>query len=350
MERDSDLTWRILLTLGTILVVDVVLVAVVAYLLAPWLSAVQVAVARALGLEGTSPYAWAAVVVLPVAVAFVWAQLRYTRHELLAEVDASVPEGDEYADVEGRLQRLAAQADVTPPRLAVAETDVPNSFAVGRLTDATVVVSTGLLEALDDDELDAVLAHELAHVRNRDALVMTLASFVPALVSDEYSAFGSLSLGPVFWVGLLVVGYLLGAAFVDQPLFTVGYTVSFAFLAAVSVLLGGVFLGVAGAVVLLVGRHLSTYREFVADRSGAILAGDPAAMVTALTKLDEEVGAPTVDKRRQYAGVEGLCFLPHGFSDDGSAGDADEFTVETRSHPSTAQRIERLRAVEREFA
>ncbi|MFD1645861.1 M48 family metalloprotease [Haloarchaeobius litoreus] len=348
MERDPDLTWRILLALLTILVVDVVLVAAAAYLVAPWLAPLRVAVADAVGLSGTSPLVWGAVVVLPVSLAFGWAQLRYSRRGLLDEVDAPLESGDEYPDVQGRLQRLAVGAGMATPSLAVAQTDVPNSFAVGGVTDDTVVVSTGLLDALVEDELDAVLAHELTHLRNRDAFVLTLASFVPALISDDFSPFGSRTTSTAVWVGLVGLAYFLCAPFLAATPFTLGYTVSFVFALLVTVVLGGIFLGIAGAVVLGLSQHLSTYREYVADRSGAMLAGQPAAMATALRTLDRSVETPTADKRSRYAGVAGLCFLPHGFSTDDEPADEGQFTVETRSHPGTEQRIARLQQLERE--
>ncbi|WP_267643657.1 M48 family metalloprotease [Haloarchaeobius amylolyticus] len=346
MERDSDLTARILLTLALILVADLALVSVAAYILSPWLAYPQAALASALGVEA-SPLVWGAVVVLPVLAVFVWAQFRYSRRELLAEVDAQPVSPAEYPDLHARLQRLATQADMQKPALAIADTSVPNSFAVGGLRNATVVVSTGLLNELDDDQLDAVLGHELAHVRNRDAAVMTLASFVPALVSDDFSVFGTRSLGYLFWGTVLVVLYGLSAAFIDAPFLSVGYTVSFVMMLVLSAVLGGIALGVVGAMVLGLSQNLSQYREYVADRSGALLAGNPAALASALQTLDEGVATPTQD-RRQYAGVEGLCLLPYGFSDEDPAAEG-EFTVETRSHPPTAQRIERLQALQREL-
>ncbi|WP_435365566.1 M48 family metalloprotease [Haloarchaeobius sp. DYHT-AS-18] len=347
MERDSDLTARILLTLALILVADLALVSAVAYLLSPWLAYPQAALASALGIEGASSLAWGAVVVLPVLVAFVWAQFRYSRRELLAEADARPVSADEYPALHARLQRLATQADMQPPSLAVADTSVPNSFAIGGFRNATIVVSTGLLDALDDDQLDAVLGHELAHVRNRDATVMTLASFVPALVSDDFSLFGTRSLGYLFWGAVLVVLYGLSAAFIDAPILSAEYTISFVMMLVLSAVLGGIVLGVVGAMVLGLSRNLSQYREYVADRSGALLAGNPAALATALQTLDESVATPTTD-RRQYAGVEGLCLLPYGFTDGDPASDG-EFTVETRSHPPTEKRIERLQALQREL-
>ncbi|WP_435362027.1 M48 family metallopeptidase [Haloarchaeobius sp. DFWS5] len=348
MERDSALTSRILLMLALILAVDVVLVAAGAYLLAPWLAYPQAVVAGALGVEGASPLAWGAAVVLPVLVVFVWAQLRYSRYELLAEVDAKTVDADSHPELVGRVQRLATQASMQTPTVAVADTDVPNSFAVGGLTNATIVVSEGLLDRLDTDELDAVLGHELAHVRNRDATVMTLASFVPAVISDDFDLFGSRSFGYLFWGGVLFALYLLSSAFIDATPFTLGYTVSFAGMLVISVVLGGILLGAIGALLLSLSQHLSRYREYVADRSGAVLSGNPAALASALQTLDESAATPTQDARHHYKGIEGLCLLPYGFAEqvDENPG---EFTVETRSHPPTAKRIERLQQLEREM-
>ncbi|GGN86819.1 M48 family metalloprotease [Haloarcula pellucida] len=336
------LTRRILLTLSLLLAVDVAVVATVAYLLTPWLSPVRDAVAAALPVG--SGVAWWVAVVSPALVAFVWAQLRYTRAQTLAEADAREVSREEYPDLHDRVQRLCQQADMTMPTLAVAERDVPNSFAVGTLGSATVVVSAGLLATLDGDELDAVLAHELMHVSNRDATVMTLANFLPALTNGEYGPLDDLLPGTrgsrllVAAVGL-AVAYVLSARFLDAPFGSVSFTVGFLVVFGLTVVLGGVLLGVFTAPVVVLARSLSRAREFAADRSAAKLTGNPSALVGALQTLDADATpTPETDKRRAYDGVRGLCFLPYGFEDSGE----DEFHVETRSHPPTADRIERL--------
>ncbi|MBV0923303.1 M48 family metalloprotease [Halomicroarcula limicola] len=346
----GTLNRRILTTLLLLLAIDVAVVATVASLLTPWLTPLRDAVDAVLP-GGPGP-AWWLAVVAPALAAFVWAQLRYTRAQTLAAADAREVNRAEYPDLFERVQRLCQQADMSMPTVAVADSDVPNSFAVGTVGSATVVVSEGLLAALSGDELDAVLAHELMHVKNRDAAVMTLASFLPALTNGEYGPIddalpGSRGSRLVFGALAFVGAYLLSARFVEAPFGSLAFTLSVAFLFGLTVVLGGVLLGVFTAPVVVLGRSLSREREFAADRSAAKLTGNPSALVAALETLDgDATPTPETDKRRAYDGVRGLCFLPYGFEDDPAT---DEFRVETRSHPPTEARIERLGDVLREL-
>lgn len=345
------LTRRILRTLALLLAVDTAVVATAAVLLTPWLVPVREAVAAQLPFGSASTrIAWWLAILLPALAAFVWAQLRYTKAQTMAEVDACVVDSAAYPDLHERVQRLAQLADLTPPEIAVADTDVPNSFAIGTLSSATIIVSEGLLSTLDGDELDAVLAHELMHVANRDATVMTLASFLPSLTNGEYDPLDDLlpgGSGSRYALGLFGLGiaYVFSARVLDAPFGSLSFTVGFLFLFGFTVLFGGVALGVFTAPVVVLGRSLSRAREFAADRSAAQLTGDPAALVGALETLDDDVtDRPDADKRSAYAGVRGLCLLPHGFD---TVESADSLYLETRSHPPTAERIERLQSVAR---
>ncbi|WP_254280233.1 M48 family metalloprotease [Haloarcula marina] len=346
----GTLTRRILFTLSLLLAVDLAVVLTVAALLTPWLAPLRAALARVLPVG--SAIAWWVAVVAPSLLAFVWAQLRYTRRQTLAAVDASVVGPEAYPALHDRVQRLCQQADMSVPTLAVAESSVPNSFAVGTFGSATVVVSEGLLSTLDGAALDAVLAHELMHVKNRDATVMTLASFLPALTNGEYGPLDDLLPGfpgrrVVVGVVGLAVAAVLSVRFVDAPVGSLEFALAVSFLFAATVGLGGVLLGVFTAPVVVLARSLSRAREFAADRSAARLTGNPSALVEALERLDDGAAAtPERDKRRAYDGVRGLCFLPHGF--ERSPPD-ETFHVETRSHPPTDERIARLRRVEIEL-
>jgi heat shock protein HtpX len=333
------------LTLGAVLAVDAVFAVVVASLLHPWLSALRYALGE-VGLALPQPLWWALVVGAGLALV-AWAHYGYARSQLLSAVDATPADADSHSDAHGRLTRLAATADLETPDLAVVDADVPNSLAVGGPRDATVVVSEGLLDRLDGDQLDAVLAHELAHVSNRDAAVMTLASFLPAMAADQYNplrgtrpalvgaalvaanALGAVLLGPSVGVATTVVVSVVGAALL--VLFTL--------------LFGGVALGMLAAPVLMLARRLSRDREFVADEAAARLSGNPAALATALESLSsEDHDPPEEDVRATPDGVRGLCLLPYGFD-----GERDDWAA-TRSHPPVEERVARLRELVGETA
>lgn len=240
-------------------------------------------------------------------------------------------------DLVARVERLAATADVPAPTVAVSRSSVPNAFAVGvRRADATVVVTEGLLDALDDDELDAVLAHELAHVKNRDVAVMSLSYFLPSLTYlVAIAAFLVLK-------GLFrVVGSLHG---VDDDeakgLFVVlaVLTVSAVLTAAVSALFW--------LASFLVFRVLSRYREFAADRGAAAITGEPAALASALRTVDEGMeSVPDEDLRSIDGGLEALYVAPvddYQFGEDRELLSSDLFPD---THPPTGERIDRLEAM-----
>ncbi|GAB3028468.1 M48 family metalloprotease [Natronobiforma cellulositropha] len=342
----SDLTAHIGGTLALVLAVDFAFALFLATLFEPWFGPSINAL-----VGGSTLRAYAALVAL-IVFALVWAQLLYTRHSLLAEVDATPATDETHPDLLARVTRLAALADMRVPTVAVADTDVPNSFAIGGVRSGTVVVSEGLLESLESDELETVLAHELVHLKNHDAAVMTLASFLPALVSDEYSLLEDglpsgakpavLTLGLVGW-------FVLSATFIDAPFASPSYILQFVVATGVVIFFGGVALGVLATPVVFLSRSLSRQREFVADRDGARLTGNPGALVRALQTLDDAVALPTQDARKRYDSLEGMCFLPHGFLERDEDAPTEAMPVGFRTHPPTEDRIERLRDVAAEL-
>ena len=156
------------------------------------------------------------------------------------------------------VERLCIQANLPKPRVAIAQTPMPNAFAVGRSPkSATVCVTTGLLDLLTPAELEGVLGHELTHVQNRDVAVMTVASFFAAIASF-----------------IVQIGFWFGGAFGGDdddsgPAFIVVILVSAAVYAISYFLI----------------QALSRYREFAADRGSAIITGRPSALVSALMKI-----------------------------------------------------------------
>jgi heat shock protein HtpX len=158
----------------------------------------------------------------------------------------------------GAVDRLCIQANLPKPRVAIAETAMPNAFAIGRSPKtATVCATTGILDLLDDSELEGVLAHELTHVQNRDVLVMTVASFFASIASF-----------------IVQIGFWFGGGFGgDDDDNGPGWLVVVLVSALVYVI----------SFVLL--QALSRYREFSADRGSAIITGRPSALISALMKI-----------------------------------------------------------------
>jgi heat shock protein HtpX len=156
------------------------------------------------------------------------------------------------------VDRLCMQASLPKPRVAIAQTAMPNAFAVGRSPKAaTVCVTTGILDLLSPGELEGVLGHELTHVLNRDVAVMTIASFFASI-----AAF------------ITQFGFLFGGGFDDNDNNGPGFLVVILVSAAVYV------------VSWLLLQTLSRYREFAADRGSAIITGRPSALISALYKIE----------------------------------------------------------------
>ncbi|GAA1681508.1 zinc metalloprotease HtpX [Streptomyces yatensis] len=175
-------------------------------------------------------------------------------------------------ELHGAVDRLCALADMPKPRVAIADTDVPNAFATGRnQRNALVCATTGLLRRLEPEELEGVLAHELSHVAHRDVAVMTIASFLGVLagIMTRAALWGGLSRGSR--------NNNVGIAVLLIPLISaVVYAISF-----------------------LLTRLLSRYRELSADRAGALLTGRPSALAAALTKVTGQMARiPTRDLRK----------------------------------------------------
>ena len=157
------------------------------------------------------------------------------------------------------IDRLCVQANIPKPRVAVAETPMPNAFAVGRSPkNATVCVTTGIMRTLEPAELEAVLGHELTHVINRDVMVMTIASFFASI-----AAF------------IVQMGFWFGGAFDDRD--NQNGAIGFIVVILVS--------AVVYMVSFILLQALSRYREFAADRGSAIITGRPSALISALYKI-----------------------------------------------------------------
>jgi heat shock protein HtpX len=176
----------------------------------------------------------------------------------LAAMGARVVTPEQAPQLHAMIERLCVQADLPKPKVAVAQTAMPNAFALGRSPkSATVCATTGIMELLSPAELEGVMAHELTHVQNRDVLVMTLAGFF-ATIAAYIVQFG------FFFGG--------GGGYGDDddnPSFMVLFLVSLA----------------VYVVSFFLMQALSRYREFAADRGSALITGRPSALASALVKI-----------------------------------------------------------------
>ena len=220
------------------------------------------------------------------------------------------------------VDRLCALADMPKPRVAIAETDMPNAFATGRNADHAVVCATrGILHRLENDELEGVLAHEMSHVAHKDVQVMTIASFLAIIAA---------LLVRIAFYGELFGG---GRRSNDQnalPIMLVLMAVS----------------AVVYAISFLLIRLLSRYRELSADRSGALLTGRPSSLAAALTKVTGDIGRiPTKDLRTAQP-MNAFFFAPamhlHG---TGGGGLSNLFST----HPSLERRLEELDKIQKQL-
>ncbi len=183
------------------------------------------------------------------------------------------------------VERLCVQANLPKPRVAVANTPMPNAFAIGRSPKkATVCATTGIMELLSPSELEGVMAHELTHVQNRDVMVMTIASFF-ATIAAYIVQFG-------FFFG----GGGMGSNDDDSP--------SMAVVILVSV--------VVYVISFLLLQALSRYREFAADRGAAVITGRPSALSAALMKISGTMERiPQRDLRASEELAAFYIFPPH---------------------------------------
>ena len=234
----------------------------------------------------------------------------------LRAAGAKVIERDQEPQLYDTVERLAAMAELPMPRVAIVDTDVPNAFATGRNPkNAVVAVTTGLMRRLDQPELEAVLAHELTHIKNRDVRTMTLASFfamVAALVT-RFAFYGSLfgggrdrdNNGIPIWLVLLIVSW-------------VTYIISFVLI-----------------------QLISRYREFAADRGAAVITGAPENLMSALQKIASQMSRIPQRDLREVQGMNAFFIIPTNVKDA-----ASQLFM---SHPPLEKRLAALAEIAREM-
>ena len=228
-------------------------------------------------------------------------------------------DGPEAARLHAIVDRLCALADMPKPRVAIAPTQMPNAFATGRNSKVAVVCATqGILQKLDNNELEGVLAHEMSHVAHKDVAVMTIASFLGIVAAlmvrfAFYSElFGGRGRNNNNQSALLIIPIMLLSIAV--------YCVSF-----------------------LLIRLLSRYRELAADRSGALLTGQPSALASALVKVTGDMAMIPMKDLRAAEPLNTFYFTPA--LRPGQNGIATIFST----HPPLEKRLAQLEKISKQL-
>jgi heat shock protein HtpX len=234
----------------------------------------------------------------------------------LLAAGAKVIERSQAPELFDLVERLATMAELPMPKVAVVDTDVPNAFATGRSPKhAAVAVTTGLMQRLNQQELEAVLAHELTHIKNRDVRTMTLASFfaMVAAVVARFALYGGIfgggnnrdNNGPPIWLILMVVSWIT-------------YVISFILI-----------------------QMISRYREYAADRGAAVITGAPEYLMSALQKIASQMSQIPQRDLREVQGMNAFFIIPATVKD--SVGSLFS------SHPPLEKRLAALAEIAREM-
>ena len=243
---------------------------------------------------------------------FMGAQYYYSDKLVLMTMNARVVSESEEPKLHETITRLCVIAGLPKPKLAIVDSSVPNAFATGRgPKNAVVAVTTGLMRKLDQGELEAVLAHELSHVKNRDMAILTIASFISTLAfyivrySFYFGGFGGNrrnSNGGI--VAVWIVSIMV-------------WIISF-----------------------LLIRALSRYREFAADRGSAAITGNPVNLISALRKISGTMANVPTEDLRKVEGMNAFFIIP---AVSGSVMNL------ISTHPAMDKRIAALEKIQREI-
>jgi len=246
--------------------------------------------------------------------------LFYSDKIALSSAQAQLVTPQQAPELHGIVDRVCALADMPKPRIAISPTQLPNAFATGRNSEhAVLCVTEGLMRRLTPEELEGVIAHELSHVAHKDVMVMTVASFLGVIAGllIRFSFYGELFGGggrrnnnnnqnalPILLI-IMVVSIVV-------------YAISF-----------------------LLIRLLSRYRELAADRSGALLTGQPSALASALVKVSDNIARIPTKDLREAAPLSAFYFAPALSREQLQS----KFATLFSTHPSLDKRIEQLNKI-----
>ncbi|MGC1420490.1 MAG: zinc metalloprotease HtpX [Acidimicrobiales bacterium] len=259
--------------------------------------------------------------VIVIAAALIFSQYYFSDKIAMYSMHAKEVTPAQEPKLHEIVDRLCLLANMEKPRVGVSEIDIPNAFATGRSPKHAVICATrGLMRRLNDEELEAVLAHELSHVAHRDVAVMTIASGVGMLAGlvSRIAMWGAIlgggGRGARGRGGGQIVLLELATMAVSIVIYMIAYLLTMA---------------------------LSRYRELAADRSGAILIGKPSVLASALVHVTGDIGKIPRTDLRKTEGMNAFFFAP------ALAGGTTAKLFST--HPPLQVRLDALNKLEREL-
>jgi heat shock protein HtpX len=292
-RRDTGLTIRMVLSFGILALLYILFLSALAYF----------------GLDLIS--------ITVVASTMILLQWYFSDKIVIWSSGAKIVTRDQYPRLHDVIERIIARNSLPKPKIAVINTRMPNAFATGKGKHSSVVaVTTGLLDLLDTEELEGVLAHELTHIRNRDVLVLTLASLF-STVAWYLMQFG-------FYGGM---GYGYGYGYGSRDRNNTG---GLAIVVIVAML--------TWVVSFLIIRAISRYREFAADRGSAQMTGKPAKLANALMKISGNMQRMPTKDLRQAEGLNAFFIIP--------AMSGSTIVNLFSTHPPVEKRIQKLMEME----
>jgi heat shock protein HtpX len=287
-KRDWGLTSRVILTMFLLFVVYLVFIAIL----------------LALGISMSF------MILIVVVMAFI--QYFFSDKLVLWSTGSRVIQEDEYPELHRTVEKLCKEADLPKPKIAIMQSPVPNAFATGRSPKHAVVACTdSIMRLLSKDELEAVLAHELAHVKNRDILTMTIASFIAMLAA------------------IIMQNFLFASLFSRRGE------------GAGAWIIAGIVAAVVWFVATLLMMALSRYREFAADRGSAYITNNPRALISALNKISGRMDVVPPEAKAKIEGSNAFFIIP--------ALSGNKFLELFSTHPPLEKRIANLEKVEEEL-
>jgi heat shock protein HtpX len=228
---------------------------------------------------------------------------------------AKIVSREQLPQVHEIVEKLVQRSNLPKPKIAVVNTRMPNAFATGKSHKSSVVaVTTGLLDILDYDELEAVIGHELSHVKSRDVLVLTLASIFSIVASFlmRYAMFGAMFGGGGGYGG-------------DRSRNNAGVAMLIVILVAV----------VTWIVSFIITRAISRYREYAADRGSAEVTGKPMELASALTKINASMHKVPQQHAQRFQSLNAFFIIP-AFS-------SNTLVNLFSTHPPVEKRIQKLK-------